>query len=139
MRIKYIYLPVLILTSFYIGSCQFGIEDDSLDPSNLTVVEGQVVDGITGDWIGGASVKIVYDSLELATTTNSIGFFSEQLALSSNNEITIFVSKSGYELDTIRVIVSAGITNKLSLIKLYSDQSIVSDSSGSAASIYLFS
>jgi hypothetical protein len=139
MRIKYLYLPVLILTSFYIGSCQFGIEDDSLDPSNLTVVEGQVVDGITGDWIGGASVKIVYDSLELATTTNSIGFFSEQLALSSNSEITILVSKSGYKLDTSKVIVSAGTTNKISLIKLYSDQSVVNDSSGSAASIYLFS
>jgi hypothetical protein len=120
-------------------SCQFGVEDDSLDQSNLTIVEGQVVDGFTGDWIASASVKIIYDSLIIVSNTNSNGFFIEQFSLASNKEISIVVSKSGYETDTTNVIISAGVENKLSLIRLYSDQTTGNDSSGVAASIYLYS
>jgi len=139
MELRYIFISAVIIISLYLISCQFGIEDDSLNGSDLTTIEGQVVDGLTGNWINGASVKIVYDSLEIVTITNSNGFFLEQFSLSSNTEISIIVSKTGYEVDSTRLIISAGITNKVSLIKLYSDQSIVNDSSGNAASIYLYS
>lgn len=139
MKMKYISLPLTILISIYIISCEFGIQDESLDPANLTMVEGQVVDAITGNWISNASVKIVYDSLETGTSTDSKGFFSTEFYLSSDKEILVIVNKAGYELDTINIFATARTTNRTSLIKLYSDQIIVSDSSGSAASIYLFS
>ncbi|MHA2121396.1 MAG: hypothetical protein ACW990_09360 [Promethearchaeota archaeon] len=139
MRIKYVYLLVLALMSAYLISCEFGIPDESLDPSNLTRVEGQVVDATTGNWINSASVKIVFDSLEMGTNTDSQGFFSKEFYLASDKEILIIVNKAGYELDTINIFVAAGTTNRTSLIKLNSDQSTGSDPSGDAASIYLFS
>jgi hypothetical protein len=123
MKMKYISLPLTILISIYIISCEFGIQDESLDPENLTMVEGQVVDAITGNWISNASVKIVYDSLETGTSTDSKGFFSTEFYLSSDKEILVIVNKAGYELDTIKIFAAAGTTNGTSLIKLYSDPS----------------
>ncbi len=79
-----------------------------LTPQNLTMVEGQVVDAITGNWISNASVKIVYDSLETGTSTDSKGFFSTEFYLSSDKEILVIVNKAGYELDTIKIFAAAG-------------------------------
>ncbi len=33
MKMKYISLPLTILISIYIISCEFGIQDESLDPA----------------------------------------------------------------------------------------------------------
>jgi hypothetical protein len=139
MKKNYTNLPLIIFILIYIISCEFGIQDESLDPSNLTTVEGQVVDATTGNWISNASVIIVYDSVETGTSTDSKGFFSKDFYISSDGEITIITNKAGYELDTTKIFITVGTKTRTSLIELSSDDTIASDSSGSAASLYLFS
>ncbi len=104
-----------------------------------SIITGQVINSLTGIPIDSAIVQIFNSSLSLSTYTNTLGKFTDSVQISSNTNFTIYVSKSGYQQDTIAVTINAGTNYSAGVVNLIPTSSSGQVPSGNPVSIFLFS
>ena len=138
MKSKFLYLFLIINVLLFIISCEFGIQDETVD--NITTsITGQVVDSESGDPVSGASIKVNGDSAYTGGTTNAQGTFLIEFNLITDQELTVIINKSGYYSDTTKIFVNSGSNSTISLVKLRAIPGSGGNTSGQAASLYLYS
>ncbi|HSR18791.1 MAG TPA: hypothetical protein VLM39_11935 [Ignavibacteriaceae bacterium] len=136
---KKILLPALLLAAvLYLSSCKFGVEEEAPASSNITIT-GQIAESITGNPIFNASIRITDGNVEVNTTTDSEGKFTAEFTLAEDKELVIFAFKEGYSTDTLKFFAAGGKSITLPLIQIKQIRGTGGTSSGSAASIYIFS
>ena len=138
MKTNFTYLLIILCAFLFLNSCEFGIEEDTIDEFK-TSIQGQVVDSETGNPVSGASVKINGDSSYTGATTNSQGTFFIEFDLLQDQELTIIIYKNNYYSDTTKVFVASGSTTDISLVRLRAVSGSGTNTSGQAASLYLYS
>jgi len=104
-----------------------------------SVVSGLVISNLTGSAIDSALVQIIGTSINISLLTDSKGKFSDTVETSSNINLAIYVSKSGYAQDTTNIYVTAGVDYPVPAIKLIPSNSTGTKPSGNPVSIYLYS
>jgi hypothetical protein len=104
-----------------------------------SVISGLVISSLTGIPIDSALVQIIGTSINISLLTNSKGKFSDTVETPTNINLEIYVSKSGYTLDTTSIFVTAGVDYSVSAINLVPSNSTGTKPSGNPVSIYLFS
>ncbi len=104
-----------------------------------SIITGQVINSLTGIPLDSALVQILNSSLSISTYTNTLGKFTDSVQISSNTNFTIYVSKSGYEQDTIAVTINAGTNYSAGVVNLIPTSSSGQVPSGNPVSIFLFS
>ena len=138
MKTNFIYLIIILCIFLFLNSCEFGIEEDTIDEFK-TSIQGQVVDSETGNPVIGASIKINGDSSYTGATTSSQGTFLIEFDLMKDQELTIIIYKSNYYSDTTKVFVASGSSTDISLVRLRAISGSGTTTSGQAASLYLYS
>jgi hypothetical protein len=104
-----------------------------------SVVSGLVISNLTGIAIDSALVQIIGTSINISLLTDSKGKFSDTVETSSNINLAIYVSKSGYAQDTTNIYVTSGVDYPVPAIKLIPANSTGTKPSGNPVSIYLYS
>jgi hypothetical protein len=137
---------LIILVMVSIQSCKQGdevVNSSSSSGNGLTtkksVISGQVINNSTGIPIDSALVQIIGSSINISLLTDSKGKFSDTIETSSNTNLAIYVSKSGYVLDTTTIYVTAGVDYTIPTIRLSVYSSTGTKASGNPVSIYLYS
>lgn len=138
MKSKFLLIFFIISVFLFINSCEFGIQDESVE-NIKTSISGQVVDSESGDPIHGASVKINIDSAVTGSTTNTQGMFLLEFDLQADQELSIIIYQNGYYSDTAKIFVNSGSNTTISLVKLRAIPGSGGNTSGQAASLYLYS
>jgi hypothetical protein len=138
MKSKYLFLLIIFSGLFLMISCEFGIEDETINEI-MTSISGQVVDSESGNAVIGASVKINNSSSLTGATTNSQGMFFAEFELIEDQELTIIIQQNNYHPDTIKIFVNSGSSTTLPLVRLTAISGTGSGTSGQAASLYLYS
>ena len=138
MKTNFTYLLIILCVFLFLNSCEFGIDEDAIDESK-TSIRGQVVDSESGNPVSGASIKINGDSSYTGATTNSQGTFLIEFDLLQDQELTIIIYKNNYYSDTTKVFVASGSTTDISLVRLRAVSGSGTNTSGQAASLYLYS
>jgi hypothetical protein len=125
----------ILFFSFFVSSCKtdttvessgssVGFSSNPVSPnqstSDTTIISGTVIGNISGIPIDSAHVLLIGGSTSLATSTDNQGKFSFKFNLSTNTNFTIFVTKSGYVIDTTVVPfpIVPGSSNTLDPIKM---------------------
>lgn len=142
-------IALIIFVMVFIESCKQGDEVVSSTTSSSnnsgsgtgkkSVITGQVINNSTGIAIDSALVQIIGSSIDISLLTDSKGKFSDTIETSSNTNLTIYVSKSGYTTDTTSIYITSGVDYAVSTIKLNAANSTGTQVSGNPVSIYLYS
>ncbi len=135
---KKILLIALVIGILKITSCEFGVEEEVIENQEV-IINGQIIESITGNAIFNASVRLSDGSNIVNTTTNSEGKFSVVFNLTEDQEITLISFKQGYGTDTLSFFATIGSTVDLPVIQLKQTQGTGNSSSGGPASIYMYS
>ncbi len=101
-----------------------------------STISGQVINTTTGIPVDSAFVQIIGTSIYQTALTNSQGKFSATVSLTSNTNLTIFISKTGFIQDTTSITVTYGVDYSVSLVSLKSTTGTLTPS-GNPVSIYL--
>lgn len=136
---------VLIIFSIFIASgCKSDMQITS--PGTTTgggqtaknsLISGQVINSNSGIPVDSAFVQIIGSSIYQTAYTNSQGKYSVSVSLSSNSNLTVYVSKSGFIQDTTLITVTYGVDYSASVISMKSTAG-TQKPSGNPVSIYLF-
>ena len=136
---------LLIITSIFISNgckSEMQITSPGSTPSGTTaktsIISGQVINSVTGIPVDSAFVQVIGTSIYQSALTNSQGKYSVSVSLSSNTDLVIFVSKSGFIQDTSAISVTYGVDYSVALISLNSSTG-TQKPSGNPVSIYLLS
>ncbi len=107
-----------------------------------SIISGQVINSTTGIPVDSALVQVVGQSsgqqIYQTALTDVQGKYSVTVQLAANTNLTVYVSKSGFILDTTAVSVTYGSDYSVSLISLVPSGS-TQKPSGNPVSIYLIS
>jgi len=133
-------LPVLfiILSAVNFNSCEFGVEEDTPTIPEI-IVSGQVIDEASGDPVSNAAVVILAGDQKSVVKTDNSGSYETTFQLEEDTELLIITSVDGFVSDTTRIFASVDEDLKVPLIRLVKTGQQGNESSGSAASVYLFS
>ncbi len=104
-----------------------------------SIITGQVINSLNGIPIDSALVQILNSSINISTYTNTLGKFTDSVQLSSNTNFTIYVTKSGYQQDTMSVTINAGTNYSAGVVNLIPTSNSGQVPSGNPVSIFLFS
>jgi hypothetical protein len=138
---------IIALVLVLIESCKQGEDvvssnsssDGSSQTTKKSVISGVVVDSTTGISIDSALVQISGNSISASLLTDSKGKFTDTIETSSNVNLSIYISKSGYSPNTTSIYVTAGVDYTISAIRLTATNSTGTKVSGNPVSIYLYS
>jgi len=138
---------IIALVIVLIESCKQGEDVVSSNSSSggnsqttkKSVISGQVINNATGIPIDSALVQLIGTSISASLLTDSKGKFTDTIETSSNINLSVYVSKSGYSLDTTSIFVTAGADYTINAIRLTAINSTGTKVSGNPVSIYLFS
>jgi hypothetical protein len=140
---------LIILVMVFIESCKQSdevvsstsvpVNGNTNQGSKKSVVSGQVINNLTGIPIDSALVQIIGSSVNISLLTDIQGKFSDTIQTSSNTNLVVYVSKTGYILDTTSIFLTAGVDYSISTIRLsvYASHGIIP--SGNPVSISLVS
>jgi len=145
MKKNYILLACVTLLAIIISSCE--IKEDGatipgvLDSVYTVTLIGNVVETSTGNGITGATIRINDGLTVRGTTTDDQGVFSTEIEITQDVDLIIIATKDGYLADTNSTFAIKNTITEVPLFQLQEDEnsSGVAGSSGSAASINLFS
>ena len=101
-----------------------------------SIISGQVINTATGIPVDSAFVQIMGTSIYQTALTNAQGKYSATVSLTSNTDVVIYVSKTGFIQDTTAISVTYGVDYSVSLISLKSSTG-TQKPSGNPVSIYL--
>lgn len=106
---------------------------------NVTIT-GTINNASSGSALDTATVRAITNEGTHTTTTNSSGSFTLNFNLTSNQTVTLIISKTGFVTDTTQVFATVGNTNSLVPIALRV-VTVVNTVSGSGppSSVYLLS
>ncbi|MHB8578392.1 MAG: hypothetical protein ACYDA4_00815 [Ignavibacteriaceae bacterium] len=107
--------------------------------NQTSIISGQVISSTTGIPVDSAIVQVYGSSVNTSVFTNAQGKFSTSVKLSSSINLTLFITKSGFNQDTVALTVAGGsnyaFQSPISLTPLSSGQT----PSGDPVSIFLAS
>ncbi len=138
-------IMLVIFSIFIVNGCKSEMQITSPNSNGSQTaknsnISGQVISSATGIPIDSALVQVVGQSsgqqIYQTAITDVQGKYSFAVQLSSNSNLTIFVSKSGYIEDTTAISVTYGQDYSVSLISLSSSGG-TQKPSGNPVSIYL--
>ncbi len=132
------YIILFLSVICFSNGCEFGVQGENPTISNVTL-NGQVVETVTGNPLSNANILVVSSDTQVVATSGTDGKFSSVLGLQSSSNLSLIISKSGYITDTVSVFAAAGSVINDILIKLLVEEGTGSNTSGKAASIYLYS
>jgi len=145
-NVKQLVGMVLIIFSIFIANgCKSDMQITS--PGTTTtggqtaknsIISGQVINSNTGIPVDSAFVQIIGTSIYQTAYTNSQGKYSAIVSLTSNTNLIIYVSKTGFIQDTTAINVTYGVDYSASLISISSSTG-TQKPSGNPVSIYLSS
>lgn len=104
-----------------------------------SIITGQVTSSLNGIPIDSALVQIISSSINATAITNTLGKFADTLNLSSNTNVTIYISKSGFVTDTIGVTINLGTNYSMGEVNISPISSGGQKPSGNPVSIFLAS
>ncbi len=127
----------------FIVSCQKSEGPTSSELTEITI-SGMVIAGVSGDPLGGVTIKITDGDTLIGAVTNSQGSYSTVFGIDRDKDLIITASKTGFLPDTVTVFATKDNTTlEVPVFQLYADTSgnggKLPSVSGDAASIYLFS
>lgn len=101
----------------------------STEPDNpveeQVTISGKVIDFDNGEPVINAAIKMVVDSIQYGTTTNSEGKYSKTFNLKKNVDVKVIASKENYRGDTLIVFAIPGRTVEVPLMKIKKDSVLV--------------
>lgn len=127
-----------ILAAIKFNSCEFGVEEDVPTIPEI-VVSGQVIDQASGDPVSNAAVLINAGDQRYVLKTNSSGKYETTFQLEENTELIIITAIEGFRTDTTHIFASVDEDLVVPLIRLVKTGQQGNVSTGSAASVYLYS
>jgi len=130
---------LLIFIPFFIQSCKF--VSDTASPitadSTSSVITGNVTDYLSGQAVKNATVKILGAYQDVTTQTNDLGYYTSQVQLYNNSNLTIIISKTGYISDTSSIYAELGKTVTASTVQLSTVPGSHTGTPGNPVSIYI--
>ncbi len=106
------------------------------ETAKTSVITGQVINNTTGIPVDSAFVQVIGTSIYQTTLTNAQGKYSVSISLTSNTDLIVYVSKTGFIQDTTAISVTYGVDYSVSLISMRSSTG-TQKPSGNPVSIYL--
>ncbi len=105
---------LIFIVSFIFSSCKTNstVESSGSSPnpvstnqtqSDTTTIIGTVIGNTSGIPVDSANVILVGGTVSLTTTTDAQGKFSFKFDLTANTNFTVYVTKTGYVIDTTSV------------------------------------
>lgn len=98
MKIRVFYL-IILTVAFMFHACE---------PTDSTIIAGEVIEVGSGNAVSGAIVEITAPTeLQTSATTDSLGSFSFDVDVEETVQITLEISKQGYETTTTSFKISS--------------------------------
>lgn len=135
MKANIAFVVFVVLLAMTHSACEFGSEETS--PAEV-LISGLVVESVSGNPVGNATVRISDGVTQVNATTGSDGKYSAKLSLTEDKQIIVIASKEGYSIDTLAFLVTAGSTVTVPPIQIRNIRGVGGGTSGEAASLYLF-
>lgn len=132
-------LFLLLVAINLLNSCTTNQDTATNDEPVTSTVTGKVVNNLTGDAIANAVVRASDGTNEKGATTDANGDYTIKIDLVKDTELTLYTYADGYINDTSKVFALKGDKVTAPLIKLNQSQGTSTGSSGSPATIYLYS
>ncbi len=133
---------LLFITSILNFSCKPNstiTQPASSGTNQTSIISGQVISSTTGIPVDSAIVQVYGSSVNTSIFTDSQGKFSTSIQLPSSINLTLFITKSGFNQDTVAITVTGGTNyafqSPISLTPVSSGQK----PSGDPVSIFLAS
>ena len=76
--------------------------------NQTSIISGQVISSTTGIPVDSAIVQVYGSSVNTSIFTDSQGKFSTSIQLPSSINLTLFITKSGFNQDTVAITVTGG-------------------------------
>lgn len=112
---------LFIISIFFLNYCgKSSTEPDAPNEEEVTI-SGKVIDFDDGEPINNAAIKMIVDSVQYGTTTNSEGKYSKTFNLNKNVDVKVIASKENYRGDTAKVFAVPGRTIEAPLLKIKKD------------------
>ena len=126
---------ISITTIIYFTSCGKSPTQPETPKTESVTINGQVIDFETGQPIVNAAIKIIADTIQHGTTTDSDGKFSKTIPIKTSIDLIVIASKENYKSDTAKVFAVPGRVIDVPTLKI--EKVKATSSTGQPASIVL--
>jgi len=109
---------ISITTIIYFTSCGKSPTQPETPKTESVTINGQVIDFETGQPIVNAAIKIIADTIQHGTTTDSDGKFSKTIPIKTSIDLIVIASKENYKSDTAKVFAVPGRTIDVPTLKI---------------------
>jgi len=135
-------LMLFVISSLISYNCKEStdvVDGNGPPPDSLvTTISGQVINYLTGSPLDSSTIRILGGEDMIFLTTDTQGKFETEISLTSNTNLLLITSKSGFIGDTTDLFAEAGSEVKVPLIELVPENSGTIPS-GDPVSIWLLS
>ncbi len=116
---------VIIIALLLLNYCGKSSTEPETPSDEQVTISGKVIDFDDGEAVVNAAIKIIVDSVQYGTTTNSEGKFSITFNLKKNVDIKVIASKENYRGDTATVFAIPGRTVEVPVMKIKKDSVLI--------------
>ncbi|MCX7611232.1 MAG: hypothetical protein N2043_06560 [Ignavibacterium sp.] len=122
---KILTLLVLVLIILTLQFCGKSSTEPDVNTEEQVTISGRVIDFDDGEPVNNAAIKMIVDSIQYGTTTNSEGRYSKTFNLRKSVDVKVIASKESYRGDTVKVFAIPGRTVDAPTLKVKKDSVLV--------------
>ena len=120
-----LHLILVIITAFLLNYCGKASTEPDTKTDEQVTISGKVIDFDDGEAVVNAAIKMIVDSVQYGTTTNSEGKYSKTFNLNKNIDVRVIASKENYRSDTAKVFAVPGRNIEVPALKIKKDSTLV--------------
>lgn len=116
---------VIIVSLLFLNYCGKSSTEPETPSTEQVIIAGKVIDFDDGEAVNNAAIKMIVDSVQYGTTTNSEGKYSKTFNLKKNVDVRVIATKENYRGDTATVFAIPGRTIDVPLMKIKKDSVLI--------------
>ncbi len=128
IRFKFLlHFIIIVLSLLLLNSCGKSSTEPEAPSNEKVTILGKVIDFDDGEPVVNAAIKMIVDSVQYGTTTNSEGKYSKTFNLKKNVDVKVIASKENYRGDTATVFAIPGRIVETPIMKIKKDSVLITN------------